>query len=64
MNIDFLKALHQKWMDDDLMKDTDNLDFTTIPYWGEDEHLENNWPASLLKSIIFTHYPAPPYSNR
>lgn len=43
MNINFLKALHQKWVDEGLIGETANLDFTTIPYWGEDKHLENNW---------------------
>jgi hypothetical protein len=27
------------------------LDFTTIPYWGEGEHLENNWSGKRGKAL-------------
>jgi hypothetical protein len=43
MNISFLRELHRIWKDHGLLSDTINLDFTTIPYWGDDDHLENNW---------------------
>ncbi len=51
MNIDFLKALHKKWVDEDLIGETANLDFTTIPYWGEGKHLENNWSGKRGKAL-------------
>lgn len=51
MNLDFLRALHKKWIDEGLIGDTANLDFTTIPYWGEDEHLENNWSGKRGKAL-------------
>lgn len=51
MNRDFLKALHKKWLSCDLLTETANLDFTTIPYWGEGQHLENNWSGKRGKAL-------------
>jgi len=51
MNREFLKALHQRWLSAGLLGDTANLDFTTIPYWGEDGHLENNWSGKRGKAL-------------
>jgi hypothetical protein len=55
MNLDFLKKLHQIWIQHGLLSDTANLDFVSIPYWGDDTHLENNWSGtrhSALASIL------------
>jgi len=51
MNTDFLKSMNKIWKDLDLLSDTENLDFTTIPYWGDDAHLENNWAGKRNKSL-------------
>ena len=51
MNQAFLKQLHQLWMKFGLLEDTSNLDFTTIPYWGDDAHLENNWSGKRGKAL-------------
>lgn len=51
MNRKFLSMLHQKWLSENLLGDTANLDFTTIPYWGEDDHLENNWSGKRGKAL-------------
>ena len=51
MNRKFLRALHNIWTENDLLSDTSNLDFTTIPYWGNDEHLENNWSGKRHKAL-------------
>jgi hypothetical protein len=51
MNMEFLKALHQKWLEEGLLGDTSNLDFTTIPYWGNGDHLENNWSGKRGKGL-------------
>jgi hypothetical protein len=51
MNLSFLKELHQVWTSHGLLSDTSNLDFTTIPYWGEGEHLENNWSGKRGKAL-------------
>jgi len=51
MNRNFLKALHQQWMEKGLLGDTVNMDFTTIPYWGDDAHLENNWSGKRGKAL-------------
>ena len=51
MNLQFLKALHANWQELGLLGDTANLDFTTIPYWGESDHLENNWSGKRSKAL-------------
>ena len=51
MNYDFLKKLHAIWQENDLLGDIVNLDFVTVPYWGDDEHLENNWSGKRGKSL-------------
>ena len=51
MNRNFLKKLHQLWLRHGLLEDTANLDFTTIPYWGDDSHLENNWSGKRGKAL-------------
>jgi transposase len=51
MNIKFLKSLQMIWSENDLLGDTSNLDFTTIPYWGDDGHLENNWSGKRGKAL-------------
>ena len=51
MNHSFLKALHSQWSSHGLLSDTTNLDFTAIPYWGESQHLENNWSGKRGKAL-------------
>ena len=51
MNRAFLKALHQCWCQHKLLGNTANLDFVSIPYWGDDSHMENNWSGSRNKSL-------------
>jgi hypothetical protein len=51
MNLSFLKSLHKIWKSNGLLSDTMNLDFTTIPYWGDDSHLENNWSGKRNKAL-------------
>lgn len=51
MNISFLKELNKIWKSNNLLSDTANLDFTTIPYWGDDSHLENNYSGKRGKGL-------------
>ncbi len=51
MNIDFLKQMHKTWLKLGLLGDTVNLDFTTIPYWGDDDQFENNWAGKRNKAL-------------
>jgi IS30 family transposase len=51
MNLSFLKEMHKLWEKHGLLGDTTNLDFTTIPYWGESDHLENNWSGKRGKAM-------------
>jgi len=50
-NLSFLRSLHKIWKNNGLLSDTMNLDFSTIPYWGEDSHLENNWSGKRNKAL-------------
>ena len=51
MNLSFLKELNLLWRQHGLLSDTVNLDFTTIPYWGDGTHLENNWSGKRGKAL-------------
>ena len=51
MNKEFLKGLHIVFSKAGLLSDTANIDFTTIPYWGDDSHLENNWSGTRNKAL-------------
>lgn len=51
MNVSFLKKLQSIWMDNGLLSDTVNLDFTAIPYWGDDDPFENNWSGKRNKAL-------------
>jgi len=50
-NLDFLKDLQRIWDQAGVLSDTANLDFTAIPYWGDDDHLENNWSGKRSKAL-------------
>lgn len=50
-NLEFLKNLSRLWAERGYLSDTANLDFTTIPYWGDDAHLENNWSGTRHKAL-------------
>ena len=51
MNLSFLRQLHHLWKKEGFLGDTVNLDFTTIPYWGEADHLENNWSGKRRQAL-------------
>lgn len=52
MNMKFLKGLNQLWFEQGLLSDTANLDFTTVPYWGDDnQHLEKHWSGTRHQAI-------------
>ena len=51
MNVSFLKRLQSIWHENNLLSDTVNLDFTTIPYWGDDDPFENNWSGKRGKAL-------------
>jgi transposase len=51
MNISFLKNLQSVWEENSLLSDTVNLDFTAIPYWGDDDPFENNWSGKRGKAL-------------
>jgi hypothetical protein len=51
MNINFLSSLNKIWHSEGLLSDTANLDFTTIPYWGDETPFENNWSGKRSKAL-------------
>ena len=51
MNLSFLRGLHEIWIREKLLSDTVNLDFTAIPYWGDDDPFENNWSGKRGKAL-------------
>ena len=51
MNLSFLGSLRQLWSRSGLLSDTINLDFTAIPYWGDDDPFENNWSSKRSKAL-------------
>jgi transposase len=51
MNIAFLQNLRQLWSNCGMLSDTVNLDFTAIPYWGDDDPFENNWSGKRTKAL-------------
>jgi hypothetical protein len=51
MNQAFLKALHGVWQQQGLLSDSANLDFTSMPHWGDATHLEGNWSGTRNKSL-------------
>jgi hypothetical protein len=51
MNISFLDNLRQLWHSYGLLSDTVNLDFTAIPYWGDNDPFENNWSGKRTKAL-------------
>ncbi|MEM7795587.1 MAG: transposase [Cyanobacteria bacterium P01_C01_bin.118] len=51
MNHAFLKALSGIWQQHELLSESANLDFTTLPHWGDATHLENNWSGTRNKSL-------------
>jgi hypothetical protein len=51
MNMGFLRSLSDIWEKNGLLGDTVNLDFTTIPYWGDGDNLENNWSGKRGKAL-------------
>ena len=51
MNMRLLQSLSKVWMERGWLGDTANLDFATIPYWGDDTNLENNWSGTRHKAL-------------
>lgn len=51
-NIGFLKSLNKIFADNGFLSDTANLDFTAIPYWGDEDPFENNWSGKRSKALI------------
>ena len=50
-NVAFLKSLNKVFSGHGLLSDTANLDFTAIPYWGDEGPFENNWSGKRSKAL-------------
>jgi len=51
MNLSLLHGLRKLWQENGLLSETVNLDFTAIPYWGDNEPFENNWSGKRSKAL-------------
>jgi hypothetical protein len=51
-NVAFLKAINGLFAERGLLSDTANLDFTAIPYWGDEDPYENNWSGKRSKALV------------
>jgi len=51
-NVAFLKSVNGIFARLGLWSDTANLDFTAIPYWGDEDPFENNWSGKRSKALI------------
>ena len=51
MNHRFLQQMTTIWKQHNLLSDTVNLDFTTLPAWGEAENLEKNWSSTRQRQL-------------
>ena len=51
-NVAFLKSINRIFAEHGLLSDTANLDFTAIPYWGDEDPFENNWSGKRSKALI------------
>ena len=51
-NVAFMKTLNGIYEEHGLLSDTANLDFTAIPYWGDEDPFENNWSGKRSKALI------------
>jgi len=51
-NVAFLKSINRIFVAHGLLSDTANLDFTAIPYWGDEDPFENNWSGKRSKALI------------
>ena len=51
-NVAFLKSINQIFANHGLLSDSANLDFTAIPYWGNEDPFENNWSGKRSKALI------------
>ena len=51
-NVAFLKSINSIFARLGLWSDTANLDFTAIPYWGDEDPFENNWSGKRSKALI------------
>jgi hypothetical protein len=51
MNVAFLKDCNRIWQAAGLLNDTVNMDFVTIPYWGEPDTFERNWSGKRRKAL-------------
>jgi hypothetical protein len=51
-NVAFLKSINRIFASHGFLSDTANLDFTAIPYWGDEGPFENNWSGKHSKAMI------------
>jgi len=50
-NVAFLRDCNRIWEANGLLGDTANMDFVTIPYWGDPDTFERNWSGKRNKAL-------------
>ena len=51
MHQSLLRSLASIWKDKGLLGDSANLDFTTLPHWGDDETLQKHWSGTRGRAL-------------
>jgi len=51
MNVAFLKDCNRVWKEHGLLNDTVNMDFVTVPYWGNPDTFERNWSGKRRTAL-------------
>jgi len=51
MNVAFMKECNKVYRDNGLLQDTVNMDFITVPYWGDPDTFENNWSGKRHQAL-------------
>jgi hypothetical protein len=51
-NVAFMKSINRIFASHGLLSESANLDFTAIPYWGDEGPFENNWSGKRSKALI------------
>ncbi|MDE0625732.1 MAG: transposase [Bryobacterales bacterium] len=52
LNQSLLGSLAKLWKQHELTSETANLDFTTLPHWGDDKTLQKHWSGTRNRALV------------
>ncbi len=52
LNQNLLASLASLWHEHKLVSEAANLDFTTLPHWGDDKTLQKHWSGTRNRSLV------------